>query len=79
MLLLDDMCSLYGKRPSEFIGIKDERAAYDFDLTVMLKARKVRGGDIENTNVVKNRQTAGFSAVKKVQQKVANIHRINKR
>ena len=79
VLLLDDMCTLYGKRPSEFIGIIDERVAYDFDLTVMLKARKVRAGDISQPDIIKNRQTAGFAAVKNVQQKVANIHRTNKK
>jgi hypothetical protein len=77
VVLLDSLCQAYGKRPSEVIGISelDELFAYDFDLTVMSKAERIRKGTLVHPKVVQERQAAGISKVKAIVAKVKHLTR----
>jgi len=64
------MAQRYGKRPSEILKIKDEQTAFDFDAAIMIKADKIRSGEIKDTKTTKKEQSQQIAAVKALQAKV---------
>jgi len=68
-LLLHNVSQSYGKRPSEIIGIVNELIAYDFDASVLFRASSISKGEITDKKVIKQRQSAGFAAVKMLQSR----------
>lgn len=69
--MLHNVCQTYNKRPSEIIGINDELTAYDFDASVLFRATNISKGEITDKKMIKQRQSAGFAAVKMLQSRVS--------
>jgi hypothetical protein len=69
--LLDDIGIRYGRRPSEILGIKEELFAFNVDVLVMLRGEQIKRGVLADNDLVKQRQSKGFSQVRALQMKVA--------
>ena len=68
--MVDGIGQRYHVRPSEIIGIQNEKVAFDFDMTVTVIASKLEKGEVSDMETIQKRQRAGFDNVRALQERV---------
>lgn len=47
--LIDGICQRYGQRPSNMIGLLDDKVAFDFDAAIAIKASQFEKDEMEKS------------------------------
>ncbi len=68
--MVDGIGQRYHVRPSAIIGIQDEEIAFDFDVTVAVRASELEKGEPSTMEAIQKRQKAGFDNVRALQERV---------